>query len=115
MYRKSPRLEGEATYLHTYSKYFTFHNGLRHYKPSVVQVCRQASSGEQYCTAHNSAPAAILELARVVIGILNKQNTSGQPLIAKKAALAQLDDIVVHLEEHEIEYEKQLEAKKKKR
>jgi len=46
-------------------------------------------------------------LTREAIAILNKQNTSGQSLAVKKLVLSKLEDIVLHLEEHEVEYKNQ--------
>ena len=79
------------------------------WQASDDEVIRETPIPEErpVCNDHDSTPEAILTLTREVIAILNKQNTSGQPLAAKKEAISKLEDIVSHLEEHEVEYENQ--------
>jgi len=60
------------------------------------------------CYLHESTPGGIIQLTKEVIAIIRSQNTKGQPLQAKQLALQKLDDIVLHLEEHEVDYERQL-------
>jgi len=60
------------------------------------------------CCDHDSTPGGIIQLTKEVITVIRSQNTKGQPLQAKQLALQKLNDIVLHLEEHEIDYERQL-------
>lgn len=61
------------------------------------------------CIEHDSTPEAILELTKDVITMLQKQETKGPKTTdIKEAALKKLDDIVSHLEEHEVLYYQKL-------
>jgi hypothetical protein len=79
---------------------------------SIEEIIRETPPADEnpVCFEHDSNPAAILQLTKEVMEILKKQKTSGEPAKAKQSALAKLDDIVGHLEEHEINYERQIEA-----
>jgi hypothetical protein len=64
-----------------------------------------------YCIDHDSTPEAILQLTKEVIVLLNGQLPKGVRNVEIKAtALKKLDDIVSHLEEHEVLYYQKLET-----
>ena len=59
------------------------------------------------CKEHDSTPEAILDLANEVIALLGKQATKGPDTTAIKIkALGKLNDMVSHLEEHEVLYDR---------